>query len=561
MKKTICTSRWASVRRSHSRAARGSAILGIIGLMLIVSVLGVTLLTYLSSSSEGSLVTDAGNQSFFMAESGARYAIARILEEGTTAASALDGRRFTLTGGRAFDLAVEVQHPTGVTRYCIDCTGVSGAGTPLERSTLNGYVIDVATISPSVFSVAAQITQSTGRNAVELSGSAYIDSYDSGSSATQWTTRGQYNDATVSVGLTRDVASLAWSTGIYGDLRVGTGADVGHPTTIVNRPGNILGDQGILASPVPSAAAVPPPTEAAEVAAPSHLTTMPTFLTYGTRSIPGGDYSVAVDFTPGSAALTVSGSTYVRVGDDIEIGSGGSISVNGNLAASVNDVLNIAGGTVGLTVTGNGDLRAGGTATVSNGSAMRIAGTLDLDVVGNLAVTGNSLMQIGGNADIDVGGKFILANSARLRIAGAVVLRVATGFEVTGNAAIIFDPGGSLQVYVQSGSVVLSNSVSANPAQTASRFVIVGTPAVSAVTISGNVPVYAGIYAPGAAVTISGSSALFGALVGRTLDVSGTSALHFDQALQRSSIGGGGGGGTPTTDLSILRRFWVAAGS
>ena len=51
------------------------------------------------------------------------------------------------------------------------------------------------------------------------------------------------------------------------------------------------------------------------------------------------------------------------------------------------------------------------------------------------------------------------------------------------------------------------------------------------VTLSGGSGAYLTVYAPGTGITVSGGSPLFGALVGKTLTVSGNSMIHYDLAL------------------------------
>ena len=53
----------------------------------------------------------------------------------------------------------------------------------------------------------------------------------------------------------------------------------------------------------------------------------------------------------------------------------------------------------------------------------------------------------------------------------------------------------------------------------------------AAMCVSGGSATYLSIYAPGTSVSVSGDSPLFGALVGKTLTVTGNSALHYDVAL------------------------------
>jgi len=51
------------------------------------------------------------------------------------------------------------------------------------------------------------------------------------------------------------------------------------------------------------------------------------------------------------------------------------------------------------------------------------------------------------------------------------------------------------------------------------------------VSVSGGSSTYLTIYAPGTSVSVSGDAPLFGALVGKTLTVTGNSFLHDDAAL------------------------------
>ena len=48
------------------------------------------------------------------------------------------------------------------------------------------------------------------------------------------------------------------------------------------------------------------------------------------------------------------------------------------------------------------------------------------------------------------------------------------------------------------------------------------------VALSGGSGAYLTVYAPGTGVTLSGGSPLFGALLGKTLTVSGGAAIHYD---------------------------------
>jgi Flp pilus assembly protein TadG len=55
------------------------------------------------------------------------------------------------------------------------------------------------------------------------------------------------------------------------------------------------------------------------------------------------------------------------------------------------------------------------------------------------------------------------------------------------------------------------------------------------VTLGGNVALYANIYAPQSDVTVNGTGDIFGAVLGKTVDVSGTGSIYYDMALDADS--------------------------
>jgi hypothetical protein len=87
-----------------------------------------------------------------------------------------------------------------------------------------------------------------------------------------------------------------------------------------------------------------------------------------------------------------------------------------------------------------------------------------------------------------------------------------------------------------SGSVTVSGGAQINNASqdpTRLTFYGCGTAAVGTWTLSGGSGAYFAVYAPKHPITISGSSGLFGALVGASLTNSGGAAIHYDAALGR----------------------------
>jgi hypothetical protein len=57
------------------------------------------------------------------------------------------------------------------------------------------------------------------------------------------------------------------------------------------------------------------------------------------------------------------------------------------------------------------------------------------------------------------------------------------------------------------------------------------------IKLSGGTGAAAVMYAPNSAVSISGGGEFFGAIVGKTVDNSGGSTLHYDRALKTGLVG------------------------
>jgi uncharacterized repeat protein (TIGR01451 family) len=132
-----------------------------------------------------------------------------------------------------------------------------------------------------------------------------------------------------------------------------------------------------------------------------------------------------------------------------------------------------------------------------------ITGAYTYDPVkGNLTVSG------GGTATLAAGtycfNNVTVSGGSTLAISGAVIINVTGKFT---------DSGGSLQ----------------NPSQIPSNLQVFSSYTGSnGVTVSGTSATYMAIYAPGTDVTVSGGSPFYGSLVGKTLTVSGNSAIHQD---------------------------------
>lgn len=536
---------------------QGAILLVALAVLVIVGVLAATLTTLVSGNQETNVVQQTGNQAFYLAESGGRYAIARLRAEKLAAVPDLDGRTFTLANGWGFELTVTTTDTGPTYIFRIDSVGFIGSGANTQRQSLNGYQVEVPKYDDTIDIPTAfpYSVQSLGTSPVTISGSGYVDSYDS--AIGDWTTQGGIQDASIRTSGTAGVLDLSWSTILYGSISVPTGTDISDPTTIVNRPENVLGDPKIVTEDVAPADPIPPPDEPAEVAMPTSwdpLASIGGKKSAATQTISGGDYWTPNDFDPGSTAITATDSLGLKVGRDFILGSSGSLAVGGDLSAWITRDFGVGGGGKGLAVHGDADLQVGNDFSVGNSQQVVVDGDLDLDVTGDLVIDGSASLHVKGDAYIDVGGSFSILGGGSMVVDGDVIIHVASGFTLDGwSTPLVIGPNGSVQVYVDSGAIAFA-SAAVNTSSTPADFLVFGGSGVTTVDISGSSAVVGAIYAPSAAFTLSGSSQLFGAVLADSVSVSGSSSIHYDQALTRVS---------PQLNITEypLRRYWVAVGN
>jgi len=152
-------------------------------------------------------------------------------------------------------------------------------------------------------------------------------------------------------------------------------------------------------------------------------------------------------------------------------------------------------------------------------------------------------------------------------VSGSNVVHISPGIydelNVTGSSVVIFDPG--IYVFTDeikvSGSAILrlpagsdpvtiyamneihfsgSNSIN-NQTQLPKNFVIIGGPNTEEIDLGGSGIAYMSIYAPAAEVSATGSTVIYGAIASKSLDMHGSSVLHYDAALKNLGLGGGAG--------------------
>ncbi len=532
------------------------------GAVLMVTLLGIlamgllaaALTSLVASTGQTRQIQQIGNQAFYMAESGARYAINRLRTDRIDALGELDGQTFTLDNGWGFDLKIDTTDTGATYIFSIDSTGFVSTSGGTQRQNVNGYQVEVPKYDdyvslPTSFTFAIQ---TTSPDTTTLTGSSYVDSYDS--AVADWIAEGAESDAVIrSVG-TEDVLKLTGTSFVYGSISVPTDADTSDVSDLVSVPGYYTEGQipVVTTADTEALTTIAVPAEDPEATMPISWDPVPSFATSGSSTISGGSYSTSDNFNIGSADLTVDDDLALEVGKDLDLG-GSSLTVEGDLSAWIERDANLTSWGSGLTVEGDADLEVGRNFSITSSQSVVVEGDLDLDVAGDFSLSGDTSLYVKGDAYIDVGGSFSITGGAKLVVDGTVIIHVADGLSITSSLPIVLGENASVQIYVDSGDISFA-SVIINDSTTTDRFVVFGGDGVESVSISGDATVAGAIYTPSADFTITGSSQLFGAVVASSVTISGSSSIHYDAALSRV---------VPPIDLTEypLRHYWVAAGS
>lgn len=183
-----------------------------------------------------------------------------------------------------------------------------------------------------------------------------------------------------------------------------------------------------------------------------------------------------------------------------------SSRVRTDFAANLPDAVAPTGPTTSLgNINGTVTLPRGGDVAGANGRYLYSASKLDLD--------GNATLTINGPVDI------ISAADATL----------------TGSAQIVLNSGStvSLNLYCPT-TIALNGAGMVNNTGNTAKSTIWGTavsPATQAVTVGGSSAFVGTLYTPNGDVALSGSGGVYGAVIGRTVNVGGSADFHYDTQL------------------------------
>jgi len=220
-----------------------------------------------------------------------------------------------------------------------------------------------------------------------------------------------------------------------------------------------------------------------------------------------------------------------------------SIKLSGNASTSYWSSTGIVGGNAGG-IASNGNITSSGSSTIQ-GTVWTQAGATVSGVTSTSRKTlpapmsyangssGSYSKTLNDNALITPSG--LVNNTPDLNISSSKVATLPAGnyyfhnVAVSGTGSIVCT--GVVNIYYYgtfnlSGSTSTYSSVPGNLTITAVPTPSGGAP--GSLTVSGSSALYANIYAPQSDVTVSGSGDIYGSVIGKTINLSGTANVHYD---------------------------------
>ena len=229
--------------------------------------------------------------------------------------------------------------------------------------------------------------------------------------------------------------------------------------------------------------------------------------------------------------------------------TGGNIGTNGTL--NLSGSADIKGDTYLVNVVTAGSCP---TQTYNNGSSNGVEGSLiamgspkvfanpvypnpSPALTTSTGYSSNTTLAPGNYNNVSVSGGKTLTLSPGTYNFNSLILSGGSSIVINGSGTLVIEIAGagspSKAIDFSGGSIT---NAGGNPANV--QIVYAGS---QPMTLSGGSSTAAVVYAPNSAITMSGSSPWYGAIVGKTYNSSGGSAIHYDRNLGSSLVSGGGG--------------------
>jgi hypothetical protein len=154
---------------------------------------------------------------------------------------------------------------------------------------------------------------------------------------------------------------------------------------------------------------------------------------------------------------------------------------------------------------------------------------------GNVGGTNFAYVLNGGNYQLS---SMSLSGQNQVMVTGQSVLYVTGNLTMSGQSAFIIAPGASLKLYVAGARGNLTGQGVMNQTGFATNFVYYGLPTNTRVDLTGGSGFTGIIYAPQAALNVSGGSVICGATISDTVSATGGFNFHYDESLASYNNGG-----------------------
>jgi hypothetical protein len=123
-----------------------------------------------------------------------------------------------------------------------------------------------------------------------------------------------------------------------------------------------------------------------------------------------------------------------------------------------------------------------------------------------------------------------LSGGSTLKLSGGITIHVDGDMTVSGGSNLSVTSG-PVTIYANGQKINFSGGSLINSTQDPNNLVIYGTSALQSVNLSGGSNQHVLLYAPSAAITLSGGQKTFGSVIGNSVTLSGGSSVHFYEGL------------------------------
>ena len=238
------------------------------------------------------------------------------------------------------------------------------------------------------------------------------------------------------------------------------------------------------------------------------------------------------------------------------IEAGGSVQLYGSVATGPTGTIVATGGTV----VGDTAYVTAGTPGIQSGHSANDMNVFFPDVEVPFTsgysiplplvylVGGTNYQYALGSGQYQLSSLTMSAPTHRMIVTGDAILYVTGNINISGQAYIYIQPGASLNLYCAGSTVSIAGKGLINPSMQAKNFKYFGLPSNTSLAFSGNSTLAGVIYAPHAALNLSGSGTtpldFMGATTSSTVTMSGGFNFHYDESLAN------------TTDALFIAASW-----